>query len=50
MVNLDKVDIIRKEKDGLHLELDTDPPISLLVSKTYFKAVIETFSKISPLG
>jgi len=50
MVNLDKVEVIRKEKDGLHLELDTDPPISLLVSKTYVKAVMETFSKISPLG
>ncbi len=49
MVNLDKVEIIRKEKDGLHLELDTDPPISLLVSKTYVKGVMEIFSRISPL-
>ena len=49
MVNLDKVDIIRKEKDGLHLELDTEPPISLLVSKTYIQGVMETFSKLSPL-
>jgi len=49
MVNLEKVKIIRKEKDGLHLELDTDPHISLLVSKTYVKGVMEIFSKISPL-
>ncbi len=49
MVNLDKVDIIRKEKDGLHLELDTDPLVSLLVSKTYVQTVMEAFSKISPL-
>ena len=50
MVNLEKVEVIRKEKDGLHLELETDPPISLLVSKTYVKKVMEIFSKISPLG
>ncbi len=49
MVNLEKVDIIRKEKDGLHLELDADPPLSLLVSKTYITGVMEAFSKISPL-
>ena len=50
MVNLEKVEVIRKEKDGLPLELETDPPISLLVSKTYVKKVMEIFSKISPLG
>lgn len=49
MVNLDKVDIIRKEKDGLHLELDTETPVSLLVSKTYIKGVMEAFSRLSPL-
>lgn len=48
MVNLDKVRIIRKEKDGLHLELGTDPEISLLVSKTYLNGVMEAFSRISP--
>lgn len=45
MVNLDKIRIIRKEKDGLHLELDMDPAISLLVSKTYIQDVLEAFSK-----
>jgi hypothetical protein len=49
MVNLDKVRIIRKEKDGLHLEIDSNPTISLLVSKTYVPGVMEAFSRISPL-
>ena len=45
MVNLDKVRIIRKEKDGLHLEIDSKPPISLLVSKTYIPGVMEAFTR-----
>lgn len=49
MVNLDKVRIIRKEKDGLHLEISNDPPLSLLVSKTYIPSVMEAFSRITPL-
>ena len=49
MVNLDRVAIIRKESDGLNLELDTDPPVKLLVSKTYVTRVMEVVSKISPL-
>ena len=49
MVNLDRVDIIRKEKDGLHLVLDSDPPASLLVTKTYVGVVMEAFSRLSPL-
>jgi len=49
MVNLDKVRIIRKEKDGFHLELGEDPVISMLVSKTYVPRVMEAFSRISPL-
>ena len=49
MVNLDKVRIIRKEKDGLHLEIAADPVISLLVSKTYLPGVMEAFSKLSPI-
>jgi len=49
MVNLDKVRIIRKEKDGLHLEIDSVPPVSLLVSKTYVPGVMEAFSRFSPI-
>ncbi len=41
--------VIRKEKDGLHLELDTEPPIALLVTKTYIHGVMEAFARISPL-
>ena len=47
MVNLNKVRIIRKEKDGLHLEIDCVPTISLLVSKTYVSSAMEAFSRIS---
>lgn len=50
MVNLDQVRIIRKEKDGMHLEIDSNPPVSLLVSKTYIPGVMQAFAKISPLA
>lgn len=50
MANLERVRIIRKEKDGLHLELGTEPPVSLLVSKTYVKGVMDAFMKVSPTG
>jgi DNA-binding LytR/AlgR family response regulator len=50
MVNLDKVKIIRKETDGLHLELGIEPSVSLLVSKTYVQKVLESFSATSPPG
>lgn len=49
MVNLDEVRIIRKEQDGLHLELGIEPSISLLVTKTYVKGVLEAFSSLSSL-
>jgi hypothetical protein len=45
MVNFEKVKIMRKEKGGLFLELDTEQKISLPVSKTYVPVVIEAFSK-----
>lgn len=48
MVNLDQVRIIRKEKDGLHLELGAEPAISLLVSRTYASNVMQAFSHITP--
>ncbi|MBN2349034.1 MAG: LytTR family transcriptional regulator [Bacteroidales bacterium] len=44
MVNMDKVKVVRKEKDGLHLELDFSKPLDLPVSKTYVEKVIESFS------
>ena len=45
MVNFDKVKVIRKDKDGLKLELDNPSVIDLPVSKTYVNTVMLTFSK-----
>lgn len=44
MVNFNKVKMIRKEGDGLHIDLDIDPTISLPVSKKYSDDVMEAFS------
>jgi len=45
MVNFDRVKIIRKEKDGLHLELDIPEKTNLPVSKTYVQEVLNRFSR-----
>ena len=45
IVNFDKVKIMRKEKEGLLLELDNPQQLSLPVSKTYVASIIEAFSK-----
>jgi len=45
MVNFDKVKIIRKDKEGLKLELDVPSVIEIPVSKTYVNSVMQTFSK-----
>ncbi len=45
IVNFDKVKVIRKDKDGLKLELDNPLAIDLPVSKTYVNVVMQTFSK-----
>jgi DNA-binding LytR/AlgR family response regulator len=47
MVNFDKVKVIRKEKDGLKLELDIPSELDIPVSKTYVDNVMQTFSKFS---
>ncbi|MFO8130206.1 MAG: LytTR family DNA-binding domain-containing protein [Bacteroidales bacterium] len=47
MVNLDKVKVIRKEKDGLHIDLDIQTSLSLPVSSKYSSMVLEAFSKYS---
>lgn len=44
MVNFEKVKLIKKEKDGLNIELDIPEKISLPVSKTYIDQVIRKFS------
>lgn len=45
MVNFEKVKVIRKDKDGLKLELDNPSVIDIPVSKTYADNVMHTFSK-----
>jgi DNA-binding LytR/AlgR family response regulator len=47
MVNFDKVKVIRKDKDGLTLELDIPAGIDIPVTKTYVEQVMKTFSKYS---
>ncbi len=43
IVNFEKVKIIRREKDGLHIELDAPLPVDLPVSKTYLEEVFSAF-------
>ena len=45
MVNFNKVNIMRREKDGLVLELEGTPSLDILVSKTYADQVLKTFAK-----
>ncbi|MGD9978222.1 MAG: LytR/AlgR family response regulator transcription factor [Bacteroidales bacterium] len=47
MVNFEKVKILRKDRDELHLELDVPAAIALPVSKTYVQKVMETFTRFS---
>lgn len=47
MVNFEKVKIIRKDKDGLQLELDLQSAIDIPVSRSYIEKVMNTFSKYS---
>jgi len=45
MVNFEKVKIIRREKDGLKLELETPILIEIPVSKTYVEEVFKAFGE-----
>jgi len=47
IVNFEKVKVIRKDKEGLKLELDNPSVIDIPVSKTYVDNVMQTFSKFS---
>jgi hypothetical protein len=47
LVNFNRVKILKREKDGLFLELNSDPHQVLPVSKTYVSAIIDSFSKDS---
>ncbi|HQH41800.1 MAG TPA: LytTR family DNA-binding domain-containing protein, partial [Bacteroidales bacterium] len=44
MVNFERVKIMRKERDGLVLDLDVPEKLTLPVSKTYVDQIIKTFS------
>ncbi|TLX77813.1 LytTR family transcriptional regulator [Labilibacter sediminis] len=46
MVNFDKIKIIRRERGGHILEMDTDPPIEVPVSKTYMDEVFQLFGNV----
>lgn len=45
IVNFEKVKVMRKDKDGLKLELDSPSVTDIPVSKTYVNSVMQTFSK-----
>lgn len=49
MVNFEKVKLIKKEKDGLNLELDLPSPHSIPVSRTYIDQIIRRFSDFQPV-
>ena len=44
IINFEKAKLLRKEKDGLLLELDAPELIDIPVSKSYVDKVMETFS------
>jgi len=43
VINIEKVKLVRKDKDGLILELETNPIIEIPVSKTYMVEVLQAF-------
>jgi hypothetical protein len=45
LVNIEHVKLIRREKDGLQLELDCTPPESVPVSRTYMQQVLTAFGQ-----
>lgn len=47
VVNLDKVKVLRKTKDGIFLEMDAVNTPDIPVSKTYYQRVMDKFSKYS---
>ena len=47
MVNCEKVRVIRREKDGVRLELDLPSAIDIPVTKTYLENVMKAFSHFS---
>jgi DNA-binding LytR/AlgR family response regulator len=50
MVNFEKVKVIRRDKDGLKLELDNLTVSDIPVSKTYVNTVMQTFSRFCQMS
>jgi hypothetical protein len=50
MVNFEKVKVIRRDKDGLKLELDNMTVSDIPVSKTYVNTVMQTFSRFCQMS
>jgi hypothetical protein len=46
LINIEKVKLIRREKDGLLLELDSTPASSVPVSRTYMHDVLAAFGHV----
>lgn len=47
LINFNKVKILKREKDGLYLELNAPNNPTLPVSKTYISSIIDSFSDFS---
>ena len=47
LVNFNKVKILKREKDGLFLELNAPNGLTLPVSKTYVTSIVESFSEFT---
>lgn len=47
LVNFSKVKILKREKEGVFLELNTEDGLTLPVSKTYVSAIVQSFSENS---
>ncbi|MCK9617465.1 MAG: LytTR family transcriptional regulator [Lentimicrobiaceae bacterium] len=47
IINFEKVKILRREKDGLHLELDVPEALQIPVSKSYIEKVMQVFTRFS---
>lgn len=45
LVNMERVKLIRREKEGLLLELDTGPSVTVPVSRTYMSQVLLAFGQ-----
>lgn len=47
IINLDRVKVLKKTKDGIYMELDVPKQADLPVSRTYYESVMKKFSQYS---